>query len=82
MSRESTTGNTRALGREGLGAGRVYFAYGSIHVFAARLGQWPMTNRIPLNGPIDGLIFLSVAMLVSEPVVSGAERPETTGIPS
>ena len=36
-----------SLDGKGLGAGRIYFAYGSTHVFAAQLGPWPMTNRIP-----------------------------------
>jgi hypothetical protein len=44
---------------------RIYFAYGSEHVFGAQLGHWMMTNRMPLDGLIDGLIFLSVAMLIA-----------------
>jgi hypothetical protein len=44
---------------------RIYFAYGQQHVFGPQLGHWMIVNRIPVNSIIDGLIFLSVAMLIA-----------------
>ncbi len=43
---------------------RIYFAYGATHVFGAQLATGA-PHQITVNALTDGLIFLSVAMLLA-----------------
>jgi hypothetical protein len=52
-------------------AARLFFAYGSNHLFGPQLGTWLSTSHVTVDAMTAGLIFFSVAMIVGRTAAIG-----------
>jgi hypothetical protein len=59
-------------------AARLYFAYGSQHVFSQQIGQWLYTSHITVAALTAALIFFSVAMTVGRTAALGARARQAS----
>jgi hypothetical protein len=67
----STAGLPYALLWVAVVSARVFFAYGMQHIFGAQVTHWAIVHQITQNAFTDGLIFLSIAMLLARTATLG-----------
>jgi hypothetical protein len=61
----STAGWPYALLWVAVVGARIFFYYGMQHIFGGPVTHWAIANQITVNAFTDGLIFLSIAMLLT-----------------
>ncbi|WP_285581696.1 hypothetical protein [Actinoallomurus iriomotensis] len=54
-----------ALAWIGVVAARMFFSYGSAHLWSARLGEWMASHRVSEGALTDALIFMAMAMTLT-----------------
>ncbi len=62
--------------------GRLFFGYGSNHLFTAQLVHWGTVHQISVAALTDGLIFFSLAMLLARTATLAARAHRAPALPT